>query len=189
MKLTFLKAVGTHIVSEQAEEPVALLRDIIINPDSGAILALGLFISKKIIPVTDIREWTHEWVKIVDETAIIDREDLIKLSSFSPKRTKIFGKEVYKEDGKFIGFVEDFVFDTEVSSITQLYVVKKFLFVNLEKRVIWFRDILNIEENKIIIKNDIRGTKEHTKDFFNLRSKIKPQVGTSCPAQCEEQGK
>ncbi|MFA6528818.1 MAG: PRC-barrel domain-containing protein [Candidatus Gracilibacteria bacterium] len=183
MKLTFLKAVGTHIVSEQAEEPVALLRDIIINPDSGAILALGLFISKKIIPITDIREWTHEWVKIVDETAIIDREELIKLSSFNPKRTKIFGKEVYKEDGKFMGFVEDFIFDTEIGSLTQLYIVKKFLFISLEKRVVWFRDILRIEDDKIIIKNDTRGTKEHIKDFFDLRSKIKSPVGTSCPVQ------
>lgn len=185
MKLTFLKAVGTPIVSEQAEEPVALLRDVLINPESGAILAIGIFLSKKIIPTTDIREWTHECIKIVDETAITDREELIKLASFKPKSTKIFGKEVYKEDGKFMGFVEDFVFDTDVGQLTQIYAVKKFLFISLEKRIISFKDIVKIEENKIIVKKDIREAKDLIRDFLSLRDKIKAPVATRCPVQCK----
>jgi len=98
---------------------------------------------------------------------------LIKLSKFNPKSTHIFGHEVYKEDGKFIGFVEDFVFDTEVGQLTEIYAVKKFLFISLEKRIFSFKDIVKIEGTKIIVKNDTKEEKDLIKEFLNLRGKIK----------------
>ena len=110
---------------------------------------------------------------------------MIKLSKFNPKSTHIFGHEVYKEDGKFIGFVEDFVFDTEVGQLTEIYAVKKFLFISLEKRIFSFKDIVKIEGTKIIVKNDTKEEKDLIKEFLNLRGKIKTPVRTGCPAHCE----
>lgn len=171
--MTFLKTVGLPVISEQAEGPVTLMKEPLISPEDGGILAIGLVGSKKVISVRDIRKWDLEGIKITDETAIIDRDELLKLSEFSPAQTKIFTKDVIQEDGTLLGLVHDFVFDTEIGQLVQLYVVKKvFLFFTVEKRIIDYREIIEITEDAIVVKNDLRGEKESIKEFLELRDKV-----------------
>ncbi len=173
MKLTFVKAVGIPVISEQAEGPVALMKETLINPEDGGVLAVSLIGSKQVISVRDIRKWSPEGVKVVDETSLIDREELIKLSEFSQVHTQIFAKEVYKEDGTLLGLVHDFVFDTNVGQLTQIYVVKKLLFFfTVEKRIIDYREIIEIQEERIIVKDKLLEKAKKIQDFLAMRKKI-----------------
>jgi len=174
MKMTFLKTIGLPIISEQAEGPVAFMKEVLINPETGAVMAISLVGSKKVISIADIRQWSMSGIRIVDETAIIDRSELIKLSEFSEEKVRIFAKQVAKEDGRVLGIVHDFVVDTQVGQLTQLYVVKKaFFFFTVEKRIIDYREIVEILEDTVIVKNDLSGKKERIEEFFELRDKVK----------------
>ncbi len=177
--MTFLKTIGLPIISEQAEGPVAFMKEVLINPENGGILAIALVGSKKVISITDVRKWDLSGIRIIDETAIIEREELIKLSEFTPGHTKIFAKEVIKEDETSLGMVHDFVFDTEVGQLTQIYVVKKMLlFFTVEKRIIDYREIVEIKEDEIIVKDRLAGKKESIKEFLELRDKVKIKMPT-----------
>jgi len=171
--MTFLKTIGLPIISEQAEGPVAFMKEVLINPETGAIMAISLVGSKKVISIADIRQWSMSGIRIVDETAIIDRSELIKLSEFSEEKVRIFAKQVTKEDGRVLGIVHDFVVDTQVGQLTQLYVVKKAFFFTVEKRIIDYREIVEILEDTVIVKNDLSGKKERIEEFFELRDKVK----------------
>ncbi len=149
------------------------MKEPLVNPEDGAILAISVIGSRQVVSIRDIIKWTFSGIKINDETSIIDREELIKLSQFSPRHTQLFAKEVYKEDGTFLGLVHDFVFDTNVGQLTQIYVLKKFLaFFTIEKRIIDYREIIEIKEDQVIVKNDLLEKAEKIKDFLAMRRKI-----------------
>jgi len=170
MKTTFLKTIGLPIISEQAEGQVASMKEVLINPESGGILAIGLIGSPKVISICDVRKWDLSGIKITDETAIIDRSELFKLSQFHPAETKVFAKEVVQENGTSLGLVHDFVFDTDIGQLTQLYVVKKtFIFFTVEKRIINYREIVEIKQDEVIVKDRLAGEKEGIREFLEFR--------------------
>lgn len=149
-----------------------MAKDILIDPENGGVLGIALLMSKKIVAPIDIRSWTIEGVKVVDESAIIERDEIIRLHDFSKDRVRIFAKPVMKEDGKILGIVHDFVIDTEVGQLKQIYVAKKLLFFTLEKRIIDYREIIEIKEDRIIVKNDLAESKQSIKDFFALKRSV-----------------
>lgn len=166
------------VVGAQEDGPIALVKEPIIDPENGGILGLSIVLSKKIIASADIRGWDLEEVRILDKSILIEREELVRLKNFSKGSTSVYAKPVFKQDGKFLGVIHDFVIDTEVGQLTQIYVAKKILFFTLEKRVVDYREIVEILEDRIVVKNDLRGTKETVKDFFKLRSQIKMNAAT-----------
>ena len=109
---------------------------------------------------------------VVDESALIDRDELVRLKGHTKEETSIFSKPVFKKDGKFLGVVHDFVIDTDVGQLLKIYVVKKFLIIPLEKRIIDFREIVEVKEDRIIVKNDLAESKESVADFFALRKSV-----------------
>ncbi|MBU1018898.1 MAG: hypothetical protein ABII07_05860 [Patescibacteria group bacterium] len=163
MLSTLSQTVGLPIISEQAEGPVALIKDILIDPNNGGVTGVAILMSKKIVATSDIRSWTPEGIKVVDETAIIERSEIIK------QQISILGHAVFDKNEKFLGIVHDFVVDTEVSQLKQIFVKKSIIFIPIEKRIIDYRDIVEILPDRIVVKNGLAPSKEKVRAFVAMK--------------------
>jgi len=171
VKTTLQKVMGSKIIGEREEQPLGIFKEILINPENGSILAIAMLISKKVISVRDIRKWDLEGIKISDEEAIIQPEEIVKLGEIGVKKARIFGKPVETSSGKFLGVITDVLFDTDVGQIMKIYISRKFLFFTLEKRVIDFRQIVEITEESIIVKDDIGTEKEPATEVLSAQER------------------
>jgi len=166
VKTTLQKVMGARIIGEREESPLGIFKEILINPDNGSIL-----ISKKVISTKDIRKWDLEGIKVTDESVIISPEEIVKLAEVGIRRAKLFGKTVETCSGKPLGIITDVLFDTDIDQILKIYVSKKFLFFTLEKRVLDFKKIFKITEEKVVVEDDLCAEKEPATEILSVKER------------------
>ncbi|KKT02037.1 MAG: hypothetical protein UV80_C0006G0027 [Candidatus Peregrinibacteria bacterium GW2011_GWF2_43_17] len=171
VKTTLQKVMGARIIGEREESPLGIFKEILINPDNGSILAIALLISKKVISTKDIRKWDLEGIKVTDESVIISPEEIVKLAEVGIRRAKLFGKTVETCSGKPLGIITDVLFDTDIDQILKIYVSKKFLFFTLEKRVLDFKKIFKITEEKVVVEDDLCAEKEPATEILSVKER------------------
>lgn len=151
MKIPFSKIIGTKVVSDQSEGVVTLVTGVSIDPENGAVIALKCGFKQILTPI-DILKW-NQVIHINDAESLTTREDVVRLKNIPNGLDNILYKSVYTEDGSFIGRVFDFTIDTSVMSLFQIAVKKKFLFFTTFETLIQYGNIVEIKEDRIIVKD------------------------------------
>lgn len=173
MQRIFTHVLGNSVVRYQDGVHLAKVQDVLINPNSGKIEALfvrteGILSTRKVLLPQDIVEWKLN-VYVHDDKAFADPNEVVRVEKLIKKNIPIFGNRVETKDGEYLGKVADFGFDTKVMQLLNLYVVKSFMyFFSIERRVIPYKEIVEITKDKIIVKKSKKAVKWRRKKVFSL---------------------
>ena len=127
MLTTYRKAYNTTVYAqmEKGKLPVGLFIDLVINPDNGTAFALWVqtLQGKKMLDPHDIIQWRSSEILIREPDNCYDPEPNPKLKKIFAKECAVLGADVYRlSDGKRIGQVRNFGFDTISPRILSLHV-------------------------------------------------------------------
>jgi sporulation protein YlmC with PRC-barrel domain len=115
---------------------------------------------------------------VKESDALLDAEDLIRLATITPARRALIHKSVFTRSGECIGKVADYVLNMETLSLTHLYVTKTFFAFTTEQRVLEWKQILEIVDTAVIVKDDLPGVKQEAVEQFQpLKKKVEATHG------------
>lgn len=154
MEKLFSQIVGTHVTPESEPIPIAKIYNVILDPDTGKVVALSVHpFLKYVITPMDIHAW-YKYIVIEDEESIAEANDIMRVKEVLKKDIPIYKNRVETKNGEYLGKVVDFMIDTKFMQLTKIYVAKTFLgLVQMDQRIISADNILRVEKDKIVVKN------------------------------------
>jgi len=155
MLINAKKLINLPIIEAVTMKKVAVVDNLIVSPENGAVLAFLLrknFLSNKnrIVVLHDVREMYIDGLVTNSKDNIINPDEVIKVKSVLDQNIFLLGSRVITQNSKILGYLEDFIFDTGFSAIVTLIVKKRF---STEKRIISAERILNIQPGRIVIRD------------------------------------
>lgn len=151
----YSKIVGTPVYEDGGERPITTVKDVVIDPEIGKLLAFVVNLNKSLVvtPV-DVLSWT-EVIKVHNHDAIASSDEVLRVAQVMAKRVNIFHNKVYTKSGEYLGKVNDFSIDSNVMMLQKLYLSKGFLgLIRYQSRIISAKNILEILPDKIVIKDE-----------------------------------
>jgi len=164
----FSQILGTPVVGHEDGALLAMIRDIIIHPDTGKIegfwiKSLSLPVNNAILLSDSILEWKKN-IYIKDVREIADADDVIKISEILSRQTDFIGNLVVNESGKNVGQVYDLDFDTNKLYLMNIYTHKSILGIyKYDPRAFSFDSIIQVLPEYILVK-DIEDKKIKVKE-------------------------
>lgn len=153
MKIYYSSVVGTPVFDGD-KRPISEVHDVVINPESGKVLAFEVG-SDKVISPFDVTKWNEELIKLDHHFALMDLEDLLQAERVKREGYYFIGCKVETEEGETIGRVFDLVFDTETMKVVSLNVAKGILLLfRYDNRMIDRKRITKVEPGKIVVNID-----------------------------------
>lgn len=164
MQRLYSKIVGTPIFEEDFGRPVTTIKDLVIDPENGKVLALVVDISRnRVIAPIDIYSWT-EVIKIHNGEAIIEGSEILRVDSVQKSGAKVIRNKVFTKDGVYLGRVVDYTIDSTGLCLDKIFSAKVILgMLRYDSRIIPAKNILEILPNKIIVKGNTEEVKEEEK--------------------------
>ncbi len=169
MEKLYSKIVGTPVFDDDFGRPVTTIKDIVLDPEDGKVVALVTNVSKNLVvsPV-DILSW-QEVVRIHNKNAIVNGEEILRVDRVQKSGIKIFHNKVYTKEEKYLGIVADFSIDSNSLTLNKLFIAKTFLgLVRYESRIMSAKKIVEILPDKIIVESDIETVKEKKVEVEDL---------------------
>lgn len=147
--------IGLPIIEMIGLKKIATVSNILVDPENGAIIALLLkkdsFLDRnKIVANRDVKEFFSDAVMIHEFANIVEASEVVRAKDILVKKTFLLQSKVFTAEGKFLGYLEDFVFDQDFSQLMTLVVKKRF---SQERRIISAERIINISSGRIIIRD------------------------------------
>lgn len=106
-----------------------------------------------VLPVGEIREFTRHGIAVNDHDAMTDPSELVRLQGIIKINYEIIGKTVVTENGRRVGKVSDFSFDTAGMYIQKLYVTPRGLkAITGDERLIARQQIVQITDKAIVVR-------------------------------------
>ena len=153
MKKWFTDLIGTPIALRKTPFKVGRLLELVVHPDDGSLVALITTKRRAIAPV-DLGPFERDMFTVREPDVLIPPSELVRLKSLPKEKRRLLGKNVVTKSGQRLGRTYDLAFDMETFSLVQFLVTRKwFLFLTLEKRILSFKDIVEITEEAIIVKD------------------------------------
>lgn len=143
--------VNKPVVTMDQAEPLGLLRDPIIDPTNGKLIAFFfghgfLHMQQSVLAADDIASYD-------DNRIVVHRDDVARVVDEEPKireilsqRVPVLGANVLTESGKKLGRANDLLLDTELSMIVKYYVHGM-----LSDRIIPAEHVVTIDKRGIIV--------------------------------------
>lgn len=157
MEKFFSRIVGMPVVEEGMMRPITTVKDVVIDPENGKLVAFIVDVSKNLVVVPfDILSW-GDIIRISDEDAIVPGDDVLRVHAVQKKGIKFFRTNVVTKSGNNLGQVIDFAIDNKTFELRKLYVAKMILAMfRYNSRLIAASEILEILPDKIIVKDELR---------------------------------
>lgn len=152
MQRLYTQLIGMPIFVGDTDHKIGRAADLIVDPDKAHLVALITLKNAAIAPV-DLLPYEDGYWEVREPDVMIHPDELLRLRSIPPKRRFLITKRVRTKSGQQLGRVRDLVFDMETLSLVQLFVGKGFLFWISERRIIDWKDILEVKDNAIIVKD------------------------------------
>lgn len=147
---------------------IAWVEDLVLDPDRGDLVALLLSKGQVVAPI-DLLPWKSDTWEVKEEDAILEEEDLLRLARISPTRRALLLKPVFTKEGTYLGKVADYVMDMDTLSLTHLYVTKSFLGWVMDQRILEWKQILEITDKAVVVRDDSGTSRELLQNFAALR--------------------
>ncbi|MEI6040002.1 MAG: PRC-barrel domain-containing protein [Candidatus Berkelbacteria bacterium] len=147
------KLIHLPVAAEDALSKVGIIKDIIVDPETGVLLGflviVGLFTPAMALSVRDIKFWDQDAIITASEENLVNPAEIIRIKHVLDQKINLMNLPAETENGKSLGFVEDFIIDTETESVTA-YHLRDLLG---STRIIPADKVIKIDQ-KIIFQND-----------------------------------
>lgn len=155
MEILLSKIIGSPVVCESFERPITTVKDLVIEPENGKLIAFLVNInSKKIITPIDVISFNHS-LRIHSPDDIIDAADVLRVDTVLKMGLDISQKQVFSQKGEYIGKVLDYSLLAKTLTLQKLYTAKVFWgLVRFDSRIITARDIIEVLPKKIIVREN-----------------------------------
>ena len=165
MQKLYSNILGTPVFDQDGGRPITTVRDLVVDPESGKLIAFVVNQSKNlIITPVDILFW-KEILKVRDRDAIISASEVLRVESVQKNGIHFFHNKVETKSGKFLGKVVDFEIDTNLYVLARIHVAKGFLgLIKYDSRIIPADHIVEVLEDKIVVKDDFQEVKQETEE-------------------------
>ena len=163
MERLFTHIIGTPVVDDDLKRPIALIRDVVIDPERGVIVALIVNGNKNlVIAPVDILSW-GDTIRIHSRDAIVEGNEILRVAEVQKKGIKIFHNRVETGKKEYIGEVIDFSIDSHSLTLKKIYTSKSFLgLIRYDSRIIPAKNIEEILIDKIIVKGNFQKVREES---------------------------
>jgi len=158
--------IGLPVVEAAGLQRVGSVRDFLVDPDGGRILAI-LLGSGKVVSVNEIKDFFTDTVLIQSADSIVNHEEIARAQNILSRKIFLVGSKVLTSEGRKMGSLDDFMFD-DLSYQLATIITKRFF--SKEKRIISAGKIEKVLPKKIIISDS--GVKVPSVDKDNIASYI-----------------
>ena len=160
MRRLYSEIIGSQFKDTHTGEVLALLKDLIIDPETGKVEAfwvkpMTVPLSNAIIQVQDVLDWKkHIYVK--GEQVIADPADVIRITDILEKKRLFMGNSVRGEAGDQFGRVYNLDFDSKTYYLKNISTQKSVLgIIGYDSRIFSYSRIVEVLENEIIVDDNI----------------------------------
>jgi len=173
MEKFYKNIIGTPIMEEGNVRPLTVVKDLVVDPERGKLVALKVDINKNlVIAPIDILAWSDA-IFVHSEDSIIQGEDILRVAEIQKKNISFYKNRVYSKDGHYLGRVVDFSIDTKSLMLKKLIISKGIIgLVHFDMRIISSKDIIEVTANKIIVRHNLikvkAGRKSHQKGHLRI---------------------
>jgi sporulation protein YlmC with PRC-barrel domain len=156
MERLFSNIIGTPVVDDDFKHPITTVRDVVIDPESGKLVALVVDINRNlVIAPIDILAW-GDTIRIPAHDAVIEGNEILRVAEVQKRNIRIIHNRVETKNKEYIGKVVDFSIDVNDLTLKKLYTAKDILgLVRYDSRIIPAKIIERILPEKIIVKMNI----------------------------------
>ena len=160
---SYSKIIGTPVLIDSIR-PVTTVKDLVMDPESGKLIAFVVDINrKKIIVPMDVLSW-HEIIKIHSPADMIALEDVLRVEEVIRSGRKFMKAKVESKDGVYLGRVQDIAVNSKSFAIESMFVAKGIAgLLRYGSRIIQAKDIIEVLEDKIVVKENLRTIKKDNK--------------------------
>lgn len=166
MNLLFSDILGIPVRYRHTHGEAALIKNIIIDHNSGKIVALcSSFNCERIIATQDIISVHRKKIIVSDMHAIVSRSEVVRINQLYNEHVRVYGNAVYDEENTYLGTVIDMELNTKGMFLAAIVVAKTFLFWSYQQKIISKKQILEITREKIVVKNTLVQKKIEQNEF------------------------
>lgn len=170
MKKLYSQLLGMPILEEAGKQSIASIRDVIIDPENGAVLAFAVG-RKKIVASKDI-SFLHDIAFIADRDDVIAADEILRVEEVLRRKIFLPGSRVVAQREKVeLGRLVDFEIDLQHMRLHSIEVARIFLVFQFDRKIIPASEIVRIERGKVIVKSSTSKAKEKA-----LRQEISPSA-------------
>ena len=156
--------IGNSVLSLHIGGSIGVTKSAVIDPENLNIIAYtvdGPIIKNdsevgNVLDVNDVRELSTEGLIINSADVLVKREDVIRVDEVMKLNFNLVGLKVVTKDGKKIGKVVDYTFDSNSFMVYQLIVQRPigFASINDPHLTINRSQIVEIDDYTVTIKHD-----------------------------------
>lgn len=161
MERLYTNILGISVFEDEGVQPLTTVKDVIVDPESGKILAFLVNISRNLVIMPlDIVSF-GDVIRIHSHDCIIEASEVLRVEQVQKKDTHIFNNRVETEDGEYLGKAIDFSVETGSYALAKIYVGKVILgMFRYGTRVFTARNIVEILPKKIVVKGGAEKVRE-----------------------------
>ena len=124
------KLVGLPVAAFDTQRKIGVIRELIIDPENGHLMGFlvqvasaswRIFSAGKILSEVDIREWDPNGIVTEKEENLVEREEIVRIDNILKQNISLLGMSAKTESGKGLGNVENFLIDTDTSTVAKYY--------------------------------------------------------------------
>ncbi|MDR2336671.1 MAG: PRC-barrel domain-containing protein [Candidatus Nomurabacteria bacterium] len=175
---------GLPVISVQVANRIGYIQEAIIDPETLRVIAYKIHGSLadrregNILRADDIREISAESIFVDSIDELVSPETVLNIGKIMKLNFKLLKHKVVTEKGKKIGMVTDFSFDSLSFMVYQIIVQRPLMkSFNNPELTINRSQIVEIDDYKIVIKNDSEMVKIPLRNNGDLASFVNPFRG------------
>jgi len=158
MRKQWSQVSGFAVIPSEEERPLGYLNGVFMHPETGQLIGFLVGYSRILVPM-EIEKWHSDHIKVKGTDSLIPTDEVLRIRNFGLRRTFLNGKRVQSKNGKRLGRVRDFCFETTTSSLLTFEVSKKILWIEWGKRLFSYKDIEEVTEKTIVISAELEEKK------------------------------
>lgn len=152
MTKNYSELIGMPVIDSDGNV-IAVVKDLIIDPEQGNILGFLLRRDLVITPMDVVKLGTHS-LTIHHADSLTQADEILRIAEVRKSGKVIFGASVFgKESGKYLGRVFDFTIDSTVMKLKSISVGKLFLVFQYDEKIIDARKIVQIKKDAIYVND------------------------------------
>lgn len=164
MERFYSKIVGMPVLVDGSLRPITSVRDLVIDPDNGKVLAFVTDLVRNLVIMEIDVVKIGAAILIHDHNSVIEGQEVVKVDRIQQKGCRYIEAPVETESGEKLGKVYDLTVDLKQMKVKNLYVAKGFLgLVRYMSRIIPANQIVEVLEDKIVVKDSVVTVKDEEK--------------------------
>lgn len=162
MKKHWSQIVGLAVMGAEEERPLGYLNGVFMNPETGQFIGFLVGYTQVLVPA-EVERWSVDRVQVASADALAPVLDILRIRDFGLKRSFLNGKKIMTKEGKTLGRLRDFCFDSGSATLLSFETSKRFLWMEWNQRNFARKDIHEITDRAIVVTADLEEEKVRMK--------------------------